>query len=174
MLPVQPPAVLQPPGNKSKPSKGIKGYPDGWQQVLNSAKDVVRASILLKNPFPGSSLARVVVNECFYEAFTTECNTNGVIVESGMSPPPGSIPHQIFYILTKNRIFVVRTNGPNCESLIHLWFTSQIWALSIVIERNFDLSKRIKEARQDSRRVRPRTFPITSGSSTHLPRYDRC
>ena len=36
------PTIPQPPAHQSKkPLKGIKGYPDRWQQVLNGAKDVI-------------------------------------------------------------------------------------------------------------------------------------
>ena len=52
------PTIPQPPAHQSKkPLKGIKGYPDGWQQVLNGAKDVVRGSVLIKDPFPSLHLA---------------------------------------------------------------------------------------------------------------------
>jgi hypothetical protein len=79
-----PAAVPQPRSCKTKKSRGVKGYPDGWRQVLNSAKDIVRSSILLEDPFPGPTRARVSVNECFHEALTSECE-GGLVLESGMS-----------------------------------------------------------------------------------------
>lgn len=102
-LPVQ---SLQPQGPQSKkPSKGVKGYPDGWQTLLNSAKDVVRGSILLKNPFPGANLARITVTEGFHEALSLECGTNGLVLE------PGSYSDELQTISLrlhkKYRIFVV-------------------------------------------------------------------
>lgn len=78
-----PPTVVPPQHNRTKSSKGIKAYPDGWQQVLNKAKDIVRSSILLKVPFPGPNQARVTVNESFHEALAAECN-DGLILEAGM------------------------------------------------------------------------------------------
>lgn len=75
----------QPQRTKAKTSKGIRGYPDGWRQVLNSAKDIVWCSVLLKDPFPGPGQAQITTNECFHEALTTECE-NGLVVENGMSP----------------------------------------------------------------------------------------
>ncbi|KAF9783130.1 hypothetical protein BJ322DRAFT_1110024 [Thelephora terrestris] len=83
-IPARPPqssSVSQPQG---KPSKGIKAYPDGWRQVLNSAKDIVRSSILLKDPFPAPGQARITVNECFHEAVTTECR-DGLTLEPGFT-----------------------------------------------------------------------------------------
>jgi len=83
-LQAQSPATIsQPQTRQAKVSRGVKGYPDGWRQVLNSAKDIVRSSILLKEPFPGPRQARITVNECFHEAHTTECE-NGTILEPGM------------------------------------------------------------------------------------------
>jgi hypothetical protein len=82
------PTVLQPPSQarpSKKPSKGIKAYPDGWQQVLAGAKDVVRGSVLIKDPFPTPNLARITVNEAFHEVLASECNTNGLVLEPGES-----------------------------------------------------------------------------------------
>lgn len=76
-----PPNATQPQPNQKK-SKGIKAYPNGWQQVLNSAKDIVRSSILLKVPFPSPNQARVITNESFHEALSSECN-NGLVLKSG-------------------------------------------------------------------------------------------
>ena len=86
MLQVQSPTIVsQPQNHQAKASKGVKGYPDRWREVLNSAKDIVRSSILLKEPFPGPRQARVTINECFHEAHTTVCK-NGTILEPGMIP----------------------------------------------------------------------------------------
>ena len=85
------PAILQsqvhhPQVNLSKkPSKGIKGYPDGWQKVLNGAKDIVRGSVLIKDPFPTPNLARITVNEAFHEVLASECSNNGLVLEPGTS-----------------------------------------------------------------------------------------
>ena len=81
---VQSPTISQPQSSQANASKGINSYPDGWRQVLNSAKDIVRSWILLKDPFPGPGQARITVNECFHEAVTTECG-NGLILEPGTS-----------------------------------------------------------------------------------------
>ena len=89
--PPPPMCPVQPQNNRTKASKGIKGYPDGWRQVLNSAKDIVRSLVLLKEPFPGPGQARIIVNECFHEALTTECN-NGLVLEPGMFLPIKSFP----------------------------------------------------------------------------------
>ena len=78
-----PTTTMQPQLKQTKSSKGIKAYPDGWQQVLNSVKDIVRSSILLKVPFPGPNQARVAVNEAFHEALAIECN-NGLVLTPGM------------------------------------------------------------------------------------------
>jgi hypothetical protein len=78
-----PTTISQPQSHKAKASRGVKGYPDGWRQVLNHAKDIVRSSILLNEPFPGPRQARVTVNECFYEAHIAECEA-GTILEPGM------------------------------------------------------------------------------------------
>ena len=75
---------VQPPNNRSKVSKGVKAYPEGWRHVLNCAKDIVRAPILLKDSFPSPSQARIIVNEAFHEALATEC-TNGLVLEPGTS-----------------------------------------------------------------------------------------
>lgn len=91
--PVQTPAIPEPQCGRPGVSRGIKGYPDGWRQVLNSAKDIVRSSILLKDPFPGPGQARITVNECFHEALTTECR-NGLILEPGMLLADGSAYQQ--------------------------------------------------------------------------------
>lgn len=69
-----------------KPSKGLKAYPDGWQKVLNGAKDVVRGSVLVKEPFPSSHMARIAVNEAFHEVLASECTENGLVLEPGASP----------------------------------------------------------------------------------------
>lgn len=91
-LQIQPPAAVpQPQSGHVKMSRGVKGYPDGWRQVLNSAKDIVRSSILLTDPFPGPAQARVSVNECFHEALTNECE-NGTVLEPGMFRVEGSFP----------------------------------------------------------------------------------
>ena len=100
-LQVQPPTTVpQPRSDQVKVSRGVKGYPDGWRQVLNSAKDIVRSSILLKNPFPGPAQARVSVNECFHEALTNECE-NGTVLEPGMFHVEGSFPPCNFTHLTE-------------------------------------------------------------------------
>jgi hypothetical protein len=78
-----PPPAPHPHEHHAKPSKGIKAFPEGWRKVLNHAKDIVRASVLLQEPFPGPPRARVIVNECFHEAVTTECDLNKVILEPG-------------------------------------------------------------------------------------------
>ena len=84
MLQMQLPPLLQPQGHQlKKPSKGVKGYPDGWQRVLNSAKDVVRETVLTKHPFPSSHLSRVTADECFHKALATECGANGLVLEPG-------------------------------------------------------------------------------------------
>jgi hypothetical protein len=70
----------------AKPSKGIKAYPDGWRKVLGGAKDVVRGSVLIRDPFPSANLARITVNEAFHEVLASECNINGLVLEPGMSP----------------------------------------------------------------------------------------
>jgi hypothetical protein len=46
----------------------------------------VRCSILLDNPFPGPSNARVMVNESFHEAYNTECEA-GLVLEDGTFYP---------------------------------------------------------------------------------------
>lgn len=66
-----------------KASRGIKNYPDGWRKILNSAKDLVRSSILLDEPFPGPHQARVAATESLHEAYTTECDS-GTVAEPGM------------------------------------------------------------------------------------------
>ena len=48
---------------------------------------MVRASILLEDPFPPPGRARISVNELFHEAVTTECKLNGLILEPGKSLP---------------------------------------------------------------------------------------
>jgi hypothetical protein len=78
-----PATIPQPQTHQAKVSKGVRNYPDGWQRVLNGAKDVVRSSILLKEPFPGPNQARITVNECFHEVFAAEL-TDGLILEPGM------------------------------------------------------------------------------------------
>ena len=85
-LQVQLPSLLQSQGHEQKkPSKGIKGYPDGWQLLLNSAKDLVRTSVLFKNPFPSPNISRTMVDECFNEAFVAKCSTNELVLEPGTS-----------------------------------------------------------------------------------------
>ncbi len=74
------------PGVRGKVSKGVKAFPDGWRQVLNNAKDIMRCSILLDDPFPGPSNARVMVTESFHEAYGTECDA-GLVLEDGMFYP---------------------------------------------------------------------------------------
>ena len=68
-------------------SKGIKAYPDGWKKVLNGAKDVVRGSVMIDEPFPTPDLARITVTEAFHEVLTSECKVNGLVLEPGMSLP---------------------------------------------------------------------------------------
>ena len=67
-----------------KAKKGARTYPAGWQKLLNASKDLIRGSILLKNPFPDPPLAHVWINECFQEIYTTKCN-EGIVLEPGMS-----------------------------------------------------------------------------------------
>ena len=86
---VQPPPASQ---LQPKTSKGIRGYPDGWRKVLNSAKDIVRTTILLKDPFPAPGQVRITVNECFHEVLTTKCQ-NGLVLEPGESLPPDKTAH---------------------------------------------------------------------------------
>lgn len=90
IFPIQPQVTASkawPQGTASKkPSRGIKAYPDGWQKVLNSAKDVVRGSVLVKDPFPSANIARIAVSEAFHEVQASECNVNGLVLEPGMSP----------------------------------------------------------------------------------------
>ena len=87
--PLSLPTILQPQSQQrsKQPSKGIKAYPDGWKQVLNGAKDVVRGSVLVKDPFPSSNLAHITVTEAFHEVVASECNVNGLVLEPGMTPP---------------------------------------------------------------------------------------
>jgi hypothetical protein len=73
---------VQPQKNRSKVSKGVKAYPDGWRHVLNYAKDIIRAPILLKDSFPTPSQAQIIVNESFHEALATECS-RGLVLEPG-------------------------------------------------------------------------------------------
>ena len=83
-LPVPLSTALPSHNNQPKQcSKGIKAYPDGWQTVLNTAKDVVRGTVLIKNPFPSPNLACITANKAFHEAVATECGTNGLILEPG-------------------------------------------------------------------------------------------
>lgn len=105
---VVPPQDSQP----KKPSKGIKSYPDGWQKLLNIAKDVVRGSVLIKHPFPSPSLTRITANESFHEVQASEC-ANGLILEPG-TPPLMNLRVTPLLIRT-NRILVVRPNGTNCK-----------------------------------------------------------
>ena len=72
-----------PQDTKAKTSKGVKGYPNGWQRVLNRAKDTICSSILLQEPFLGSTRARVVATECFHEAMRIEIG-NGTVLEPGV------------------------------------------------------------------------------------------
>jgi hypothetical protein len=64
----------------------MKAYPDGWQKVLNGAKDVIRGTVLIKDPFPTPNLARITVNEAFHEVVASECTSNGLVLEPGASP----------------------------------------------------------------------------------------
>lgn len=77
-------AISQSQGPGEKTSKGIRAYPDGWRKALNTAKDIVRSTILLKQPFPEPGKARISANECLHEAVITECES-GTILEPGMS-----------------------------------------------------------------------------------------
>ena len=76
--------VPQPQASQTKASKGVRSYPDGWRKVLNLAKDIVRASVLLQEPFPRPAQAHITATECFHEAVTIECD-DGAKLESGMS-----------------------------------------------------------------------------------------
>lgn len=86
--PPPPPPPPQPQAIRTlkKPSKGVKAYPHGWQQVLNGAKDVVRGTVLVKELFPNTNPARVTVGEAFHEVLASECNINGLVLEPGGSP----------------------------------------------------------------------------------------
>lgn len=92
--------TLPPPVHQAKTSKGIRAYPDGWRQVLNYSKDIIRASILLQVPFPRPAQARITVNESFHEAATIE-RENGTVLESGtflskiLFPSGRFISHQL-------------------------------------------------------------------------------
>ena len=77
-------------GDNTKSPKSIVFYPDGWAKALNESKDVVRASILLTDPFPDAGGARIMVNESFHEVTTTLCN-EGHVLEPGMSARRHSI-----------------------------------------------------------------------------------
>jgi len=57
---------------------------------LNASKDVVRSSILLKDPFPSAALARSWISEDFHEVSTTKCN-EGLVLEPGLSFSPHMI-----------------------------------------------------------------------------------
>jgi hypothetical protein len=50
---------------------------------LIRAKDITRSSVLLEEPFPLPTQARITVNECFHEAQIAECE-DGLILEPGM------------------------------------------------------------------------------------------
>lgn len=76
--------VSHSPSKQVKASKGIKKYPDGWRQILNAAKDLVRGTILLEEPFPGPHQARITATESFHEVYTVECQS-GTVVEPGMT-----------------------------------------------------------------------------------------
>ena len=83
-LPVPLSTALPSHNNQPKQrSKGIKAYPDGWWTVLNTAKDIVRGTVLIKNPFPSPNLTHITANEAFHEAVATECGTNGLILKPG-------------------------------------------------------------------------------------------
>ena len=77
------PTTIQSQGGKKLP-KGVKAYPDGWHKILNNAKDIAHSGLLLKQPFPTSKNARIMVTEALHEAQTSEC-TNGMIPKSSMS-----------------------------------------------------------------------------------------
>ena len=90
-LPVQVSAILPSHTNQpKKSSKGIKAYPDGWQTVLNTAKDVVHGSVLIKNPFPSPNLTWIAANKGFHEAVAAKCSDNGLILEPGRFSPAAS------------------------------------------------------------------------------------
>ena len=87
-LPVQVSAILPSHTNQpKKSSKGIKAYPDGWQTVLNTAKDIIRGSVLIKNLFPSPNLARIAANKGFHQAVAAECSDNGLVLEPGRFSP---------------------------------------------------------------------------------------
>lgn len=50
-----------------KTSKGIRGYPDTWRSVLNTAKDAVRADMIINEPFLTPAKTRGMVTERFHE-----------------------------------------------------------------------------------------------------------
>jgi len=79
------PVTISPsPSQQANVSRGIKAYPDGWQQILNATKDLVRSSILLDNPFPRPHEARVTATECFHEAYIAQ--SKDMVVEPGTIP----------------------------------------------------------------------------------------
>ena len=91
----------QPQDTNAKTSKGVKGYPNGWQWVLNHAKDTICSSILLQEPFLGSTRARVVATKCFHKAMRIEIG-NGMVLEP-------SVFHLILLSLTSQ---ILRKKGP--------------------------------------------------------------
>lgn len=90
--------ALQPQDPKPKTSKGVRAYPDKWRQVLNRAKDIVRFSVLLQEPFPRPAQACITVTECFHEAMTIECGNN-MVLEPGMlcfkTIVPSNVSHPV-------------------------------------------------------------------------------
>jgi len=91
----------------------MKDFPDGWRQVLNSAKDIVRSSILLTEPFPGPVRARICVSECFHEAVINECEGGTNLEEGTFHFIEILSPLTILHILL-NRYFMVSPSDGYC------------------------------------------------------------
>ncbi|KAF9777993.1 hypothetical protein BJ322DRAFT_1214923 [Thelephora terrestris] len=136
----------QPQPKNFKPSKGIKGYPDEWRKILIASKDVVRASILLKHPFPGPHLARITVNECFHEVFTTARN-DGVIPEPGFSWSE----HMLTILLTE-----VSTSRSELKKLAKLLVASDPELFPISEDQEGILTRSVPEIRRIASRLERR------------------
>ncbi|KAF9789591.1 hypothetical protein BJ322DRAFT_1105454 [Thelephora terrestris] len=78
---VQPPPAAQ-PTEDALSAKNIKSYPLVWCKALNMLKDIIRAWILLTDPFPGPADVQVMINECFHEVCMSLVN-DGLSLESG-------------------------------------------------------------------------------------------
>ena len=115
-LPVQVSTILPSHTNQlKKSSKGIKAYPDGWQTMLNTAKDVIHRSVSSRT----HSLAPTSPRLQPTRASMKQLPPNVVIMDSFLSLVGFLQQHckKTSDLSQKHRIFLVWTDGSNCECL---------------------------------------------------------